>query len=188
MAYALIFAAALGSLAPQTASMPSPELQNGFAGSLRGCEEWVLNPSSWAKGSERFVATVGLGDTMGLVDHVEEATLPPPELRRANHYWRINSTPTTGYILIVSDELPMCHITGGGDADLEPVVEAVLKSPDFKSRWEQVSDQSKDDMISTEFRNRKDHRFSMVVSRPKAPRGRRDRVQVLATALFEVKK
>src|SRR3546814_15249432 len=65
-------------------------------------------------------------DLMGLVDSVDEASLPPKELLRGNHYWRINSTEKAGYVLVVSDQLPMCHITGGGDTDLQPIVEAVI--------------------------------------------------------------
>ena len=46
------------------------DLEKGFAGALRGCEEWVLNPASWSEGIDPFVATVGLGDKMGLVESV----------------------------------------------------------------------------------------------------------------------
>src|SRR3546814_19338345 len=82
---------------------------------------------------------------MGLVNQIDEASLPPKELRRGNHYWRINSTEKAGYVLVVSDQLPMCHITGGGGTDLQPAIEAVMASPNlFKhcvagadlSQWE----------------------------------------------------
>ncbi|HEU0311128.1 MAG TPA: hypothetical protein VFR36_07925, partial [Sphingomicrobium sp.] len=106
---------------------------------------------------------------MGLVDRVEEVNLPPKELRRANHYWRINSTQGAGYILVVSDRMPMCHITGGGDTDLQPVVEAVLSSAEFKSQWEQVESNSQGDMASTLFRNRKEPKLSIAISRAVQP-------------------
>lgn len=89
----------------------SSALADGFAGALRGCEEWVLNPASWSEGPEPFLAKVALGDSIGLVGSLAAAQLPPEDLRLANHYWRINSTPTAGYALVVSDRLPMCHIT-----------------------------------------------------------------------------
>jgi len=161
------------------------DLEKGFAGALRGCEEWVLNPASWANGTAPFVAAVGLGDKMGLVHQIGEASLPPEPLRAANHYWRINSTPGAGFTLVVSDVLPMCHITGGGDADLEPAVASVLASSDFASRWEPAEDLSKGDMASTLFRSRVDPAFSIVISRAKAPGQRLDRVQVLATAMYK---
>lgn len=175
------------------AAFPAPvqaqsDLQGGFAGALRGCEEWVLNPASWANGTGPFVKAVGLGSQMGLVDRVDEANLPPKQLRQGNHYWRINSTPGAGYVLVVSDQLPMCHITGGGNVDLEPAVEAELTAPDFAKRWERVNDVSKGDMASTQFRNREDPRLSIVISRAKHAGERLDRVQVLATATYDTSK
>ncbi|HNJ48772.1 MAG TPA: hypothetical protein PK479_10135 [Novosphingobium sp.] len=162
-----------------------PALEEGFSGALRGCEEWVLNPASWTNGPAPFVAVVGLGDKMGLVETTDEATLPPKRLRVANHYWRINSTENAGYVLVVSDRLAMCHITGGGSTDLQPVVETILASDDFRSRWERLEDQSREDMISTTFRSREEPSFIITVSRATKPGQRQDRVQVLATALFE---
>jgi hypothetical protein len=164
------------------------ELEQGFSGALRGCEKWVLDPASWASGLGPFVTAVGLGDRMGLVDHVEDANLPPQQLRRANHYWRINSTPGAGCVLVVSDQLPMCHITGGGDTDLQPLVEAVLGSSEFTSRWEKTGESGKGDMTSTQYRSREDPKFWMVVSRAKQAHERLDRVQVLATAVYNTSK
>ena len=161
------------------------DLEKGLAGALKGCEEWVLNPASWADGPQPFIATVGLGSTMGLVSKAEGVNLPPKQLRKGNHYWRINSTLGAGYVLVVSDQLPMCHITGGGDTDLQPVVEAVLSSPDFKGRWEQLKTSAKGDMVATVFRNGQDPAMSITVSRANQPNQRLDRVQVLATATYK---
>lgn len=182
MTHIALAVAALASVAP--AQAPA-ELERGFAGAIRGCEEWVLNPASWASGFGSFISTVGLGNKMGLVDHVDEANLPPKELRPGNRYWRINSTADAGYVLVVSDQLPICHITGGGDSDLEPVVEAVLASPEFQAQWEPVTDLSKSEMASTKYRNREDPRLSIVISRAKQPNQRLDRVQVFATATYD---
>lgn len=177
---------ALALVVSPVSARAETELERGLAGAVRGCEEWVLNPESWADGVAPFVAKVGLGDKMGLVDRVEEATLPPPELRRGNHYWRINSTTGAGYVLVVSDQLPMCHITGGGDTDLQPVVEAVIASPEFTSRWQRTADRSNGTMTSTEFQNRQAPALTIVVSRAKGPGDRLDRVQLLATAVYEI--
>jgi len=178
----------LGLLALGTPVRAQTELQDGFAGALRGCEEWVLNPSSWATGLGPFVSAVGLGDKMGAVDKVDEAALPPQQLRRANHFWRINSTRGAGYILAVSDQLPMCHITGGGDTDLQPIVESVLASSDFRSRWNRVREVTRGHMVSTEFRSHKEPQFSIVISRANGAGQRLDRVQVVATAIFNTAK
>jgi len=93
----------LGLLALGTPVRAQTELQDGFAGALRGCEEWVLNPSSWATGLGPFVSAVGLGDKMGAVDKVDEAALPPQQLRRANHFWRIRRWLYPGGLRPASD-------------------------------------------------------------------------------------
>ena len=162
------------------------DLESGLAGAVRGCEEWVLNPASWSEGIGPFVATVGLGSQMSLVETVGEEALPPQEMRAANHYWRINSTENAGYILVVSDQLPICHITGGGGSDLQPVVETVLASEDFLARWAESDESSRGDMLTTEFRNREEPAFSIVISRAQEAGQRLDRVQVLASAMFEL--
>lgn len=162
-----------------------PNLERGFDGALRGCEEWLLNPASWAEGTAPFIKAVGLGEQMGLVERVEEVNLPPKQLRRANHYWRINSTQTAGYVLVVSDQLPMCHITGGGGTDLQPSVQSVLSSPAFGRRWQSEKSSTKGDMAITVFRNRQDPALSITISRAKEPGQRLDRVQVLATAIYQ---
>lgn len=174
----------LAGLAFATPVQAQSELEKGFSGALRGCEEWVLNPASWANGATPFVSAVGLGDRMGMVAQVDEAALPPKQFRRANHYWRINSTNGAGFILVVSDQLPMCHITGGGDTDLQPVVQSVLASSAFGSRWERVKEDTRGDLVWTEFRSREEPKFSIVISRAKTPGQRLDRVQVLATAVY----
>lgn len=183
---AAVLALAALAMPAATYAQEHTELERGLAGALRGCEEWVLNPASWSDGPEPFLSAVGLGNSMGLVDTVDENLLPPEELRAANLYWRINSTRGAGFFLIVSSQLPICHITGGGDTDLQPVTEALLASNDFLQRWEEVSSNSGGDMASTTFRNLSEPAFSMVVSRARNSGQRLDRVQILATAKFDV--
>lgn len=168
-----------------TPASAEPKLERGFDGSLRGCEEWLLNPASWANGTDSFVKAVGLGEQMALVEKVEEVNLPAEPMRRANHYWRINSTPIAGYILVVSDQMPMCHITGGGGTDLQPSVESVLSSSDFNARWERRTGSSKGRLNSTVFRSRKDPALTITISRAKLPGQSLNRVQVLATASYQ---
>jgi hypothetical protein len=186
MRLALTIAAAAVLFAnPVQAETP---LEQGFVGALRGCEEWILNPKSWANGTGPFVSAVGLGDKMGPVAQVDDASLPPKSLRIANHYWRINSTPRAGFVLVVSDRLPMCHLTGGGDMDLEPMIESVLGGSAFMSRWEKGAEEIRNEMITTTFRNRADPAFSILISRAKTPGQRLDRVQTIATATYALPK
>lgn len=166
------------------AATDQAELRKGLEGALRGCEEWVLNPASWVDGPAPFIAKVGLGSKMGLVGSVDEANLPPPELRVANHYWRINSTPGAGFILVVSDRLPMCHITGGGDTDLQPVTASVLGSQAFKARWKLVGEEARAGMASSTYKSVEEPRFSITVSRAAKSGERLDRAQVFVTGVF----
>lgn len=163
------------------------DLEQGFSGALKGCETWVLDPASWASGPDAFIKAVGLGPKMGLVKRVEAVNLPPAQLRRANHFWRINATEGAGYVLVVSDELPMCHITGGGNTDLQPAIEAVLASASFNTRWEQLDHSANGGMVSTIFRNREAPAMTIQISRADKPGQRLDRVQLIATATFEIK-
>ncbi|MBH0112931.1 hypothetical protein I5E68_08205 [Novosphingobium sp. YJ-S2-02] len=70
---------------------------------------------------------------MGQVASVAEVNLPPEAWRAGNIYWRINSTLNAGYVLVVSHRMPICHLTGGGAEDLQPVVVEVLASAEFGS-------------------------------------------------------
>jgi hypothetical protein len=105
-------------------------------------------------------------------------------MRVANHFLRINSTPNAGFILVVSDRVPFCHITGGGGVDLQPIIESELASATFKARWEQLKSQHHGDLVSTTFRSRSDPKFQLVISRAAKAGDRLDRVQVLATAQY----
>lgn len=178
-----VAAMALAASAPAAAQS---DLERGFDGALRACENWVLDPATWANGLEAFASRLGLGDKAGWVASVNESALPPPQMRTANHYLRINSTPNAGFILVVSDRAPFCHITGGGGADLQPIVESELASETFKGRWERVKIQSRGDMVSATFRNRTDPKLEMVVSYAAKAGERLERVQVLASAQYRL--
>jgi hypothetical protein len=163
----------------------SADLEAGLAGALRGCEEWILNPASWSDGPEPFLKVMNLGAKVGAVAQIEDVQQPPEEMRAANHYWRVNATPTAGYMLVVSDRLPMCHITGGGDADLQPVVEAVLDSREWERNWKAVGGAVQGEMRTTSFESRTAAGLVIHISRAKAAGGAQDRVQVIATALYD---
>jgi hypothetical protein len=79
----------------------------------------------------------------------------------------------------------MCHITGGGGRDLQPIVEKVLASPEFESRWDPLQNKAIGDMVSTVYRHRQVPALSISISRATRPAQRLDRVQVLATAIYK---
>ena len=87
-------------------------------------------------------------------------------------------------MLVVSDRLPMCHITGSGDVDMQPAVSALLTSTGFKSRWAALGSGAADDMMTSRFRNVEEPNFIVTISRAQRTGERLDRIQVLATATF----
>ena len=183
MKRALLALAILSFATVANAELP---LDRGFGGALRGCETWVLEPATWADGVAPFEAKVGLGSSMGLVDKISDESLPPEQLRLANHYWRINSSGDTGYLLVVSDRLPICHITGGGGIDLRPAIMSTLSSPDFKDHWKLVGTHSSGGLISNEYRNHEEPKFSMMISFPDDTHWSIDKLQVIATAQMQL--
>lgn len=161
-------------------------LRRGLDGALRGCEIWVLDPSSWLENPARFLSAVGLPGAVFETEGLPEPLLPPEPFRKGNRYWRINAGADAGYALVVSRDIPMCHITGGGGADFQPTVEGVAASSDFSKRWERTGEEHRDGMVSTLYRLREEPKLSLVLSRADAPNARRDRVQVIATATYDL--
>lgn len=161
-----------------------PPLEEDFEGVLRACDIWLTSPDSWRDGTEPFVTSAGFGDRMEEVQSVPELMLPPENLRVENRYWRISSSPDAGYVLVVSERYPFCHISGGGPEDFQPIVERVLNGNSFLDKWEHAGDRTRDDMVTTAFRNREDSTLAILVSRGTEPGLRRDRVQVIATAIY----
>ena len=181
---------AVAQHAPSPQAPPAPDpagLAAGFDGTLLACESWVLDPTSWSgnQGIAPLVELTGLGDKIYPVPGVIDAALPPQEFRRANHYFRIDATPGEGFYLVVSDQLPMCHITGGGVNAMNQVVEQVLASPAFLHRWEETDSASDDGMISTHYRHRLVPEMEIVISREEGSGHATDLVQVVATAQYD---
>lgn len=180
---------ALAQHRSQPVAPPPPDpaaLASGFDGTLLACESWVLDPASWSgpDGIAPLVDLSGLGGRINPVPSVIDAALPPQELRAANHYFRIDATRGEGFFLVVSDQLPMCHITGGGVNAMSVVVEQVLASAPFLARWEQVEAQDDGRVASTFYRHRLVPQMELVVSRPLASGQPQDLVQVIATASY----
>jgi hypothetical protein len=164
------------------------QMAAGIDGVFLACESWVLDPTSWsgADGIAPLVELSGLGNHIYPVPTVIDAAQPPVEFRLANHYFRIDATSRSGFYLVVSDRLPICHITGGGGVDLQPVVQEVLASAPFLARWEEIDRAEGRGMISTVYRHRLVPEMEMIVSRKPASGGYSDVVQMIATAQYDL--
>jgi len=172
---------------PQVAPAPDPAgLASGLDGTFIACESWVLDPASWsgAEGIAPLVAISGLGARLYPVPGVIDAALPPAEQRQANHYFRVDATSGEGFYLVVSDQLPMCHITGGGVNAMTGAVEQLLASAEFLRRWEKVEESTNSGVITGFYRHRLAGELELAVSRMGAARPT-DMVQVVASAYYD---
>ncbi len=70
--------AIVASLAATDGARASDILREALEGSLRGCEAWVLAPSTWSEGVAPFLGRIGLGERVSEAKSVAEALLPPP--------------------------------------------------------------------------------------------------------------
>ena len=161
-------------------------MRTGLEGALRGCERWILDPSSWMDDPAPFLAAINLDGRVSETDALPEQLLPPKGLRQGNRYWRIGAGGQNGYALVVSVDLPMCHITGGGGEDLQPATEAVVGSSAFSAHWQSIEEERRDGIVSTLLRSRKEPKLTLLLSRADSPDARRDRPQVVVTATYEL--
>lgn len=164
---ALAVASVLASGAGPAAAA-EPGLVDGFAAALRGCETWVLDPTSWRDGPQRFVASMTGAVTVSRPQMIPDRAQPPAGLRRGNEYWRVSGPGRAGFFLITSTEIPMCHIVGDAQGDYGSSVAAVLASARFVARWERSGERAVGGRIVTTFLNRTAPDLELTVSRPAA--------------------
>jgi hypothetical protein len=150
---------------------------------VAACEAWILDPKTWADDIARFPQKAGLAGRLQLQKSVPEPLLPPPSLRRALHSWRV-PVGSGGVFLTVSDQVPFCHIAGGGPDDFQPGTESALRAFVSSGQWKKGTDETSADIVSTQLVSNRSKKFTMVVSRAARANSRRDRVQVLATAQY----
>ncbi len=183
---ALTVVSLLLTVSGASAQSGSDRLQLGLEGALRACEHWILEPASWTDGLAPFLAVVDLGGLISETDSLPGALLPPEEFRRGNRYFRIAAGEETGYALVVSSDIPMCHITGGGSVDLQPTAEDTIATAAFRARWDTTSTETTGGIVTTFFRSRAEPKLTLVYSRASTADARRDRAQVIATALYDL--
>jgi hypothetical protein len=171
-------------LAAAAASGLSP--QGGLQTAVAACEAWILDPATWADHISEFPKRAGLEDRLQPQPSVPDVALPPPQLRTALHFWRV-PVGQGGYYVTVSDVQPFCHVAGGGPQDFEPGAEAAIASFVSNGQWAKVHDEARDDLISSELKSKRSGQLTMTVTRAAKAGGATDRVQVLATAMYEVK-
>ncbi len=170
-------------LAVGGATAPVAEVSDAAAidTAVATCERWLLDPESWAGDIPAF----GRGTVLQPEAAVPDVALPPPSMRVGQHHWRV-PIRDGGMLVTTSDRLPFCHIAGGGPFDLQPSVDALLRSPAWNGRWKPVGTATRrDEMTSRQFVSNRDPKLTMTLSYAAAAGGRTDRVQLIATAQYQ---
>jgi hypothetical protein len=174
---------ALLAAAAVTAKSP----QEGLQTAVKACESWILDPATWADQISEFPKQAGLSGQLQAQDSVPDVALPPPELRNALHFWHV-PVGQGGYFVTVSDVKPFCHIAGGGPDDFEPGAEAALTALISKGSWRKVADKTNGGLRSSELVSGQSDQLTMTLTRAATAGQPTDRVQVLATAVYEIKR
>ncbi|WCT72492.1 hypothetical protein PQ455_12705 [Sphingomonas naphthae] len=172
--------------APSSDIPESDRTREAVSVAIAACETWLLHPSTWSEGIDRFPARANLA-AKGLVAvaSVPDAALPPPEARQALHYWRV-AAGDGGVFVVTSDKQPICHATGGGSQDFQPAIEAVLASAIFQLDWVGGGEDVAGDMRSGRYNYRVDRIMEMLVSRATTAQARTDRPQLVLTAQYAI--
>ena len=163
-----------------------PDTAGAIDAALLGCERWVLFPAIWAEDTTlgAFEDSLGPPTAVTRLAELDEAFLPPTDMRHANHYWRITATDGTMVNLVVSDRLPICHITASGAGEVEAATRGLTDTPGFTARWKAESDDSRPGMRSILYRNREDEGMVAVVSHT-TQGGSEIGLRLIATAVYD---
>lgn len=177
-----IAAIAIAAAAPR--GQAAVAVDNAANTAIATCEHWILDPSSWADGVDQFakkgsLAARGLTAESGVPD----IALPPPNARIGMHHWRV-PIGKGGIYVTASDQVPLCHVVGGGPFDLQPGVTALQASPGLLERWKQISQETRDDLLITTYVSLQDPKLSLVLSRAAKSGLRTDRAQLIATVFY----
>jgi hypothetical protein len=184
---ALLLIQSAGAAVPSAPGGVRPDASAGpgIRTAMRACEQWLLEPATWAGDSAGFVQKAGLaGSGMSRVVSVPDVALPPPSLRDDQRHWRV-PVGEGGVFVTTSQTRPFCHLAGGGPFDMQPAIQTYLASAAFTKAWAPDQEQDRDGLRSSFYRYRADPRLTMGITRAVAAGGPTDRVQLLVTAQYE---
>lgn len=164
------------------------QLQTAMSDGVHACQEWILDPKTWAENNQLFAEKIGLGDKLIAIGGLPPGVLPNELMVQATNFWRLNGGNGNGVFVVASNINPVCNVAGGGPSDLQPAAEAIVS--DFKQgkEWKEMNVKSEADMTSSHFVNEANQKAEMVISRATKAGGRTDRVQFLTTVFYKIRK
>ena len=160
-------------------------IEAGFAGALRGCEAWILDPIRWVDGPAPFLTAIQLGDQVSEVASIPDDLKPPPNLRKGNRSFRIDVSDRAGFAMTVSTEIPMCHIVGIGFGDFASAARTVLATRAFNASWERLGQRDERSSHSVFFQHRRDNRLELTLSQPRRDPERSRTIHLVGTAVYD---
>ena len=182
---AAIVAVAFGLLS-LPAKADTSELQAALSNGLVACQNWVLEPKTWAENDKLFAAKIGLEGKLLPMGGIPSGIFPEGLMASATNFWRIDGGNGNGVFVIASNTNPVCNVAGGGPSDLQPDAERLITKISQGQNWKIADSKRQDDMTTTFFKSIIDPKSELVVSRASKAGDRTDRVQFLATVTFNI--
>ena len=166
------------------AQAETSELQVALSSGLAACENWVLEPKTWAENDKLFAAKIGLEGKLLPMGGIPSGILPDGLMASATNFWRIDGGNGNGIFVVASSTNPVCNVAAGGPSDLQPDAEKLIAAINQGKNWKLVDSERQDGMITSFFESMTDSKSGLIVSRASKAGDRTDRVQFLATVTF----
>ena len=147
------------------------------------CTSWMGQPDMRGDASA-FAESTGL-ERNGLIAiaDVPEFALPPPPARVDMHHWQVLNG-SGAFLITAAETSPICHIVGGGAADLFAAINAFAAKPSFKAVWREGDRRTSGDMVTRTFSLVADDRVQMTMSHAAEAGARLDRPQLVASVFY----
>lgn len=163
-------------------------LQVAIADGVSACSNWVLTPVSWVDDVGAFPLKAGLADKLVPIGGPPERVFPPEVMESATQFYRLDAGDGNGVFIASSANVPVCHVAAGGPSDFQPAAEALVQTFSEAGHWHDVKHDVSDEMVTDTFRNTRDGKATLLISRAPKPNDRTDRVQFFASVLYELRK
>lgn len=175
------------SLASIPAKAETSQLKSAMMAGITACQMWILEPSTWAESPKNFASKAGLSEKLNKVDAVPNGIFPSQLVASSTYFWRVDAGSGNGVFVAASDTSPVCNVAGGGPSDFEPDAELLVTDIKQGRDWKSEAHKTKADMATDTFNFSADAKGQLIISRAARPGDRTDRVQFIATVLYQIR-
>lgn len=156
-----------------------------MADAVHACVAWIAEPATWADDSSKFAAKAGLENRLIAIGGLPPGLLPSELVASATNFWRLDAGDGNGIFVAASDRVPICNAAGGGSSDFQPEAKALVEGILAKG-WQSKGQSTRGDMETSQFASASDGKLQLTISRAATAGARKDRVQFLATAAYQL--